>query len=407
MTPPPPNNFWIFLEVLAKRRPLILTLVATITLASVVVALLLPKWFRASALLLPPKDISLPLPGLSRLSEVVSVTQGLDLPVMVTSSDIYARILQSRTIAGRIIEKLELTERYHADNAKEAYEALMDRSEFKVTDEGLLEISAEDHDSVMAAEIANAFVSELDRVNREIAAERLRQNRTFIEERLEDTRQELASAREDFEDFQLKHRTVDFSEQTRLAIEQATNLKVKLAELDIEMKITEKDLTENNTELMELKRRRRIVSDQLRELETRNVDTSFFSLPIASIPRLRGQYEELYSRVRVAESLFRILLEQLERAKIQEKEQTPTITVLDYATPPETKSRPKRTVIVGASFGFSIIMAVFLAALLEYLVRLQRFNPDDYARIQLFIQAFWGWLPGVRKRLNRESERQG
>jgi len=397
MTRSQANNFWLLLELLAKRRTFIIVFVMLVTFISIVIALVLPKWYTASALLLPPKDFSLPVPGLSRLSEAVSVTQGLDLPEMVTSSDVYARMLKSRTIAERIIEKFNLKTRFNADNYKEAYKELMDRSEFKVTDEGLLSIAVEDKDPQMAAEIANTFVDELDRVNREIASERVRQNRSFIEDRLAQVKQESEFSRKEFENFQLKNKTVDFDEQTRLAIEQAIKLKVMLSELDIKLKMREKTLAADNTELVELKRHRQYVKDQLQVLEKGNPDSSFFSLPVSSIPTLRGQYEVLYSRVRVGESLYKILLEQLEQAKIQERESTPTISVLDRAKPPEIKSRPKRLLIVGTTFGFSLVFAILLAALLDYLRRLKQSDPDDYARIRLFVEAFFGWLPGVKK----------
>ncbi|MEW5995516.1 MAG: Wzz/FepE/Etk N-terminal domain-containing protein [Candidatus Zixiibacteriota bacterium] len=397
MTDPGGGNLWLFLEALARRRTFIFVFVLAVTAISVVISLLLPKWYRAEALLLPPKDLSVEVPGVGQFSEVTSLTKGLDLPMMVTSSDVYARILESRTVAERIIGQFDLQSYYGKSNFKRTYKALMGHAEFKVTEEGLLTVSVEDRAPDMAARLTNAFVDELDRVNRDIASERVRQNREFIEGRLRQARKELDSARADFEQFQLEHKAVDFDEQSRLAIEQAIKLKVKLAELDIEMKMYEKNLTESNTELAELKRRRRIISDQLRQLETSNPDTSFFSLPISAIPSLRGQYEELYSRVRVGESLYRILLEQREQVKIQENEQTPTLTVLDRATPPELKSRPKRLLIVLGTFVLSLFIAVFMAAFLDYLNRLQTHSPEVYARIRLFGRAFFGWLPGIRR----------
>lgn len=397
MSQTPSNNFWLLLEMLARRRLFIVVLVIVATLLSVAVALVLPKWYQASALLLPPKDLALPIPGLARMSEVVSITKGADLPVMVTPSDVYVRILKSRTIAERIIEKFDLKTRFGADYFKQAYEVLMSQSEFKVTDEGLLMISFEDKDPAVAADVVNAFVEELDRVNRDIALERVRQNRSFIEERLAQVKQELASARKEFENFQLENRAVDFDEQTRLAVGQAVKLKITLAELDIELKMRERNLAEDNTELVELRRRRHLVSEQLRQLEVSNPDSSFFSLPVASIPALRGQYEVLYSRVRVGESLYRILLEQLEQAKIQENENIPTISILDRAKPPDTKSKPKRLLIVSGTFGLSVLFAVFMAAFLEYLARLKQNSPEDYARVLFFTDAFFGWLPGVKK----------
>ncbi len=391
------NNFWLFLEVLARRRSLIISIVFSVTILAVIISFILPKWYKASALLLPPKDVSLTIPGMSTLEEIVSVTKGLDLPIMVTPSDIYARILKSRTIAERVIDKFDLKTRFKADNFTEAYEKLMKRADFRVTDEGLLKISFEDKDPVLAAKVTNAFVDELDRINREIVTSRILQNRQFIEERLAQVKAELDSARYAFQQFQVANKAIDFNEQIRLAIEQAIKLKVQLEEFDIKIQMKEQMLSPDNTELVELRRNRQIIRNQLKQLENVNSDNSFFSLPIAAIPELRGQYEELYSKVRISESLYKILLEQLEHMKLQQQENTPSLSILDKAVPPEEKSKPKRTLIVVGAFGLSLLVAVFLAALLEYLRRMEQTTPEDYRRAMMFIQAFLGWLPGVKR----------
>ena len=105
----------------------------------------------------------------------------------------------------------------------------------------------------------------------------------------------------------------------------------------------------------------------------------------------------LYSRVRVAEALYQVLLEQTEQANVKEYENLPSISVLDEARPPSLRSRPKRTIIVALSFGLSIIFAIFLGAGAEYLARLRETHPDDYGRLMMFVDAFFGWLPGVKK----------
>ena len=392
------KNFWLFLELLAKRRTLIISIVILATLASVVAALVLPVWFRASALLLPPKNISLPLAELSELSEAVSVTSGLNLPIMATASDIYVRILKSRTITSKIMDQFDLKKRYKCEKFEETYLALMKHSDFRVTEEGLLSVAVEDRDPKVAADITNAFVDELDKFNQSIVTERLKQTKDFIIDRLIQVNKDLEKARGDLEDFQMTYKTVDFDEQTRLAIDQAASLKVELAQIEINLKMSEITLGKNNAELIDLQRKKSVVLNQLQQLENQNQDSSFFSLPVAMIPSLKGRYEVLYSRVRVSEALYHMLLEQREKAKIQEYEKMPTISILDKAQPPQIKSRPQRSFIVLGTFGISLIFALFLAALLEYFYRLKHSNPEDYNRAMYFIHAFFGWLPGVKNK---------
>lgn len=397
MTGQSSGNLWIFLEMLAKRRGMIIGITLIATLIAAGISMVLPKWYQSEALLLPPKDVSTTMESLSRLEEVVSVTGGLNLPVMVTPSDVYARILKSRTIADRVIDQFDLQRRYETATRVETYEALLSHARFTVTEEGLLNISVEDREPQVAADMANAFVSEVNRVNQEIVVGRARKNREFIESRLHQVRAELDSSRSALESFQKKYRAVDFDEQTRLAIEQASNLKVSLAQVELDLQLAEQSLGKDHPDLLQRKQRRSIINQQLEDLEKGGQDSSYFSLPVASIPSLRGQYEMLYSRVRVSEGLYTTLLEQLEQAKIQESNETPTISVLDPARLPELRSRPKRTLIVGGTLLFSLLFSIMLAAIFEYLDRLRENKPLDYEKAMFVAGAFFGWIPGVRR----------
>jgi tyrosine-protein kinase Etk/Wzc len=398
MTDTQPGSLWAYLELLARRRRFILSVVLVVTIIATVVAFLLPKWYRADALLLPPKEATSTLDQMSKFSEVVSLTGGLDLPVMVTPSDVYARILRSHAVCDGIIDRFDLKNRYHADNLVETYDELMKHAKFRVTEEGLLDIGVEDKNPQVAADMANAFVDEIGKVNKDITSARSRQNRQFIEDRLSQVKSELDAARDALEQFQETNKTVDFDEQTKLAIDQASALKVSLAQIDLELKMKEQTLGKDNPDLIDLRRRRDIVNGQLSQLESGRADSSFFSLPVSAIPSLKGQYELLYSRVRVNEQLYSMLLERFEQAKLQEKQDISVISVLDRAKVPELRSGPQRTVIVASSFGLSLILAVLLAVFFEYLDRLAISRPEDYRRAAYVINTLFGWMPGIKRR---------
>lgn len=395
MTSASSTNLWLFLELLSRRRNFIVSFVVIVTGISVIAAFVMPSWYTATALLLPPKDISTPTAGVSGLSEVASVTQGLNLPVLITPSDVFARMLRSRTIADKVIATFDLQKRYRARNMAETYDALIDHADITVTGEGLLLIQVEDKDPEIAARMANTFVDELDLVNRDIVSSRATRNRKFIETRVEQCRLTLDSARENLALFQIENRAIDFDEQMRLAIEQAVVLKTALVEIDIDLALLGENLQGENMELRRLKQRRRLISDKLALLESTNADNSFFSLPVAAMPRLRGRYEVLYSQVRVGEEVYRLLLTQLEQARIKENDKSPTISILDRAEPPDVRSRPKRTLIVASTFGFSLLFAILFAAVMDYVARMRRNNIEDYQRLLDFRSAYLGWIPGV------------
>lgn len=391
------NNIWFLLEILTRHRSFIIWVVTVATLVSVATAFLIPQWYRATALLLPPKNATVSSGEMSRLSEVASVTGGLTLPVMVTPSDVYARMLKSETLAAGIIEQFDLQTRFETDNADETYLALMERAEFEVTVEGLLQVSMEDKDPQMAADIANAFIIKLEEINRELTAQWAGRNRIFIQKRLAQVKTDLDSARLELRDFETANYTVDLEEQTRLAIDQAISLKIKLDSTNRIERLLQSELSEGNAQLEKAKLRGDVIRHQLSQLESGTSDRSFFSLPISAIPVLRGRYRELQSRVDVSMKLYELLLHQWEEARIAENENQTTMSVLDRARPPQLRSRPRRTLIVVGTFALSLILSIILAAMIEYLERLRLRSPDDYARLALFINGYFGWLPGIKR----------
>lgn len=391
------NNFWLFLELLAKKRNFIFGFVILCIVAAVIVSLILPKWYTADTIIMPPKTVDIPVGDLGRISEAVSVTSGLNLPVLVTPSDIYVQMLKSRSVTDRIIEEFDLADRYDAGNYDETYEALMKHSSFMVSNEGMLVISVEDKSPQTAADMANAFASGLENLNKDMVDKRIKQTLEFVVDRLEEVKIERDSARQALENFQLAYKTVDFDEQTRLAVEQAVHLRINLSEVDFKIQVNELNMSKDNANLIKLKNEKSIIEKQLAQLENSNADSSFFSLPVSMIPTLKGKYELLYSRVKVAEALYELLLQQREQFKMKELQNMPTITVLDQARVPELRSRPKRTYIVLGTFVLSLIAAILLAMISEYLKGMEKKNPSDYNRASAFLGAYFGWLPGGKK----------
>lgn len=392
------NNLWLFLDMLARRRGLLLGFILVITLGAVVVSLVVPSWFTAEVVLLPPKDLNVgSTGGLSTLAGVASLTEGLTLPMMVTPSDVYASILRSRRISESIIERFNLKKRYETESMTATLLALGSHVDLRVQDEGLLTVRVEDKNPDTSALIANAYIEELRDLNRDIVAQRARQTRTFISQRLDQVKDELENARKDLEEFQRKHRAIDFDEQTRLAVEQAIDLKIALAKVELELEMRGQVLQADNPELVMKRRERNIIRKQLKDLETGGEDTSYFSVPVSEIPSLRGKYEDLYSRVHVNERLFTMLLEQNEQARISAQEEMPTFSVLDYARVPELRSRPQRTRIVVGAFLLSILIGILLAAVVDHVARMAESRPEDYQRLSNFFGAYFGWLPGVKR----------
>ncbi len=391
-------NLWKILEVIALRIKFILIFVAAVAVVSAVISLLLPRWYKAGTLLLPPKEESMKLGQSTGIEDLISITSGLVLPIRATPSDVYARILKSRAVAEKVITANNLKDYYHLNSDVDVIKVLENQAEFRVTDEGLLQITYADKNPRMAAQIANSFADELDKLNREVSTSRAKITREFIASRLAEISRDLDSARTALRDFQDKYKAVDLDQQTQLAIQSAVSLKVALAESEIELKVKEKSLSPTHPDVIALQRKIQEIKGQIATLENGSGDGSILSLPVASVPALKIKLAELTGKVKESEALYQTLSQQLENVKIQEKMDTPTISVLDKAYPPELPYRPQKTRIVLISTLAAVFLAIFLALFLNYLSHLEKNSPDDYSRARTFFNVFLGWIPGINKK---------
>lgn len=80
-------------------------------------------------------------------------------------------------------------------------------------------------------------------------------------------------------------------------------------------------------------------------------------------------------------TLYELLIQQYELAKIEEAKTIPTVQVLDRAIPAERKTKPKRSLIViFAALSTTFVMILFLL-LIERIRLLQAEDPDRHAKL--------------------------
>jgi capsule polysaccharide export protein KpsE/RkpR len=67
--------------------------------------------------------------------------------------------------------------------------------------------------------------------------------------------------------------------------------------------------------------------------------------PLRQLPRLAVPYADLYRTVRVQETLFELLTQEYEMARIEEAKDVPVVSVIDPPGIPEKKSFPPRLLL--------------------------------------------------------------
>ena len=92
-------------------------------------------------------------------------------------------------------------------------------------------------------------------------------------------------------------------------------------------------------------------------------------LPGAQVPKVGLEQGRLMRDLKVQESVYVLLTQQLEQAKIGEAQDTPVVQVLDRAVPAIRKSKPKIKLNMALAGAVSLFLGIFLAFFLEYIQR--------------------------------------
>jgi uncharacterized protein involved in exopolysaccharide biosynthesis len=337
--------------LLKNCRMILLATLGTFVVASVI-SLLLPQWYKARATILPPESVtSTPdIVGIMRFAGV----KPAQLPTVATESDVYSAILRSSTVAEAVIDSLNLIKAYKARNLASARERVFDNTEVTVTPEGILEITFEDRDRERAADVANAFVRELDRFNRETNVTSAGRVRQMVERRLAETRAELGKAEDALRTFKEATGVAFISDQAAASIKTGAEMYARITQLEVELARLKQYATEKSPEVMDLRVQIGTLLGKLAQMgyiksgEDRPAESYLFPRFDAA-PGLEQRLADLTMEVEIKRSVYTVLSEQYEQARIQETKDTPTVQVLDRAEPPSARSKPQRKAMVGVS----------------------------------------------------------
>ena len=339
----------------------------------------LPKYYEAKTSVLPNSSSSSEF-NLNSFGQVLPI---LGISPNDNNADLYIQILRSRTVAERVLDRFNLMQVWELESNEKAIKRLAGQTSMVATREGMILLSFESKDPELSANIANAYIEELDRVNQEKSMSKARSARLYIEEQLAITEQELADASRKLADFQLKNKTINLTEQLTAAIEQAGELKGQIIAKQVQLGILKQSIKTGNR-LQEL-------NTEINQLELQYNKLQFggdlplserkeFFIAFSEAPEVALQFADLMRQVKIKETVFQLLNQQYYQAKIEEAKDTPTIQVLDKAKIPEKKSRPFRTLIALTGFIIGGLVSTFRIVSKQYSNALKQQNPDEYQR---------------------------
>lgn len=304
---------------------------------AVVVALLLKPWFAAEATLLPPTESGDSFLNLTGLIESSALSR-VGLFSTQTPSDIYVEILKSRRLREALVRKFDLQRRYDMKHMDGALKELDKHFVVDAAPSGVVILRIEDQDKQRAADMTNFMVNELDRFNRETLQTRGKRTRIFLDQRLAELSRRMQKA-----------------ESTLTAYER-TN-KVVLATDDASVR----GMADVVSRKLDLQVRRAYISSYApNSPSVREIDAEIeaFERELSRLPELKNEGARIALEATIQRKLFTLLTAQYEDARVQEMRDTPTVTVLDWARPPDIRARPKRTVMVVLATVIAFVLSV-------------------------------------------------
>ena len=383
------------LRLLWGRRRFFFRVGAIGLLVSTLVAFLIPKSYTSTTQLMPPDPQS--TSGMAMMAAMAAKAGGGlgavagDLLGVKSSGALFVGVLRSQTAQDRLIRQFDLRKVYGSRLVMDARRKLDENTSISEDRKsGIISISVTDHSPQRAAALANAYVDQLNSLVAELSTSSAHRERVFLEERLKVAKQDLDEASNQLAQFSSKNNTLDIQQEGKAMLDAAGTIAGELVATQSQLEGLRQIYTDNNSRVRSLNAR---VAELRRQLEKlggtqgnaqRNpqaptlakrqatnpppgqaadpptdtppgqaVDPSTAraggGLPyptLRSLPLLGAKYGDYYRRSKIQETVYELLTEQYELAKVQEAKETPSVKVLDPARIPEKKSFPPRLVIM-------------------------------------------------------------
>lgn len=405
-----------YLYIIVKWRKLIIINFLLISVLAAGFSLIMPKTYRANTIIMPPSDDASGI-GLSSLLSGTPFS-GMGLGGMSEGVFQFLAILNSRTIMESIVVKYDLINRYQSKNLEEAIEELRENISVEVNDDGTIGLSVnitteymankemEDGARLLASDLTNYFVIELDRINKSLKTDNAKNTRIFIEKRYLQNIDELNKAEEALKLFQNNHGIVSIENQVQSTITLISELQARIVSKQIEMEILKKNYGENNSGVISIGEELKTLKRKLSDLKNcydedglpADSERMNLILQVDSIPDLSLQYARLYRNVLLQEKILEFILPQYEQAKIQEMKDTPTVQVLDKAVPPIKRVKPRRGLLVLACGLLTFIISILFVFSVDHIQRIRSSNNEDAVKLNYIFDRIRQDLGGLIKR---------
>lgn len=351
--------------------------------ASLAYALTRDLIFTARTTLLPPgaQQQSSSAAALAALGSLGGLAGGI---AAKTPDELYVNLLKSDSVQRALVTRFDLYKRYKV----ESYEVMrltLPRYVRVSSDKksGVITLEVDDRDPKFAAELANAYPVELAKVLGRLAVSEAQQRRLFFDQQLKDTKDNLVKAEQALLKVQEKSGMVVLDQQAEAIIKAVAELKTKIIEREVRLKVMRTTTTAQNPDVQLLTSELAALRGELARMESSvpaNAKAASgpggIDIPIGKLPAAAVDYVRAAREVKFQETMLASMLRQYEAAKLDEAKEGPVLQQVDVAQPPDRKSKPSRALIVlGATLAALLLSSLFVIAR-RYRALIREQNPE-------------------------------
>jgi tyrosine-protein kinase Etk/Wzc len=340
-----------FVAILVQRWKVIAIICIVGATAGLLYALFAPRWYQATLTVVPSQRST----DAAAMSLMAKLPNAVD--VFTTDVQRIHAVLASNSVADEVIDRFNLRTRYGVNHREEARVALREHCSSSVDRKsGLVSLTCEDQEPKVAEQMASYFGEVGNRAFGRVSASSAREERKFLESQVLKVRTDVDESSRKLREFQERHKVVDLPEQSKATISAMASIQGDLLSKQLELSYLNKFSSSTEANVVQLRQQIAIMEAKLKQLEdaqqekTRGGASEFFPGAM-NVPALRFELEQLIRQQKIQETLFFLMTQRYETAKIDEARDTSTFQILDYPTIPTVHSRPRTKRSMGLGIG--------------------------------------------------------
>ena len=357
--------FFKFVRLLYKYRKFLIISNFMVFIFALVISFLLPKWYEGRVVFIINADSDLTGSLTSSVLTNVGLPGGLFGNQSAILADQYINFLSSHYILNKVDSIYHLQKEYKIKYKKIFYKRLLQYLQLINNGDNTITIKFYfKKDPIKAANIANTFFEELNKLVAQLKTENNRKVRIFLENTYTETIQKLTETEEKFAKYQQYTNIYSLEDQVKLAVDNLYNLEAEKINLEIQKLYFQRLGAVNINDYDATIKKIRVLNETIQSIKKEN---KYVDIPLEKLPTEGLEYLRLFREIKIREKILEFLIPQLENARLEEQRKVSNLQILDWASPQDYKAKPKRITVVFVMTFMSLIITILVMLITDFI----------------------------------------